>query len=130
IGPTVREARELAASTSTWIRHDTGEPDGYEAVVASAAPDEPVDEIGPASPVLQMYTAAFSGRPNGALLSHTAIIVQALMMARLQEIDWAYVYLNSGPRFHVATWMTTSTPKATRSPLVRSARSSPGARRS
>jgi long-chain acyl-CoA synthetase len=54
-----------------------------------------------------MYTAAFSGQPNGALLSHTAIIVQALMMARLQEIDWDYVYLNSGPLFHVATLMTT-----------------------
>jgi acyl-CoA synthetase (AMP-forming)/AMP-acid ligase II len=107
IGSTVREARELAGTPGTWIRHDTTAPDGYEAVVASASPDGPVVDVDPASPVLQMYTAAFSGRPNGALLSHTAIIVQALTMARLQEIDWDYVYLNSGPLFHVATLMTT-----------------------
>jgi long-chain acyl-CoA synthetase len=107
IGRTVREARHLAHSAATWIQHDTTAPDGYEAVVASAVPDEPVVEVDPASPVLQLYTAAFGGEPNGALLSHTAVIVQALMMARLQEIDWDYVYLNSGPLFHVATLMTT-----------------------
>jgi long-chain acyl-CoA synthetase len=92
---------------TTWIQHDTTAPDGYEALLASASPDEPLVEVDPASPVLQLYTAAFSGRPNGALLNHAAIIVQSLMMARLQEIDWDYVYLNSGPLFHVATLMTT-----------------------
>ena len=116
IGPAVRDARQIAAAggaagaplpTATWIQYDTTAPDGYEAVVASASADEPVVEVDPAWPVLQLYTAAFSGRPNGALLSHTAVIVQALMMARLQEIDWDYVYLNSGPLFHVATLMTT-----------------------
>ncbi len=107
IGPTVREARRMASSGAAWIRHDTTSPDGYESLLASSSPDDPVVEVDPASPVLQLYTAAFSGRPNGALLSHTAIIVQALMMARLQEIDWDYVYLNSGPLFHVATLMTT-----------------------
>jgi long-chain acyl-CoA synthetase len=107
IGSTVREARDLAASKATWIQHDTAAPDGYEAVLASSSPDDPQVDVDPASPVLQMYTAAFSGQPNGALLSHTAIVVQALMMARLQEIDWDYVYLNSGPLFHVATLMTT-----------------------
>jgi long-chain acyl-CoA synthetase len=107
IGPTVREARQSAGSGATWIQHDTSAADGYEAVLASAPPDAPIVEVDPASPVLQLYTAAFSGRPNGALLSHTAVIVQSLMMARLQEIDWDYVYLNSGPLFHVATLMTT-----------------------
>jgi long-chain acyl-CoA synthetase len=107
IGPAVQEARNLAARAATWIQHDTDSSDGYESLVASASRDEPAGEADPGSPVLQMYTAAFSGRPNGALLSHTAIIVQSLMMARLQEIDWDYVYLNSGPLFHVATLMTT-----------------------
>ena len=54
-----------------------------------------------------MYTAAFAGRPNGAMLSHTAIITQDLVMGMLQEITGDYVYLNSGPLFHVATFMTT-----------------------
>jgi long-chain acyl-CoA synthetase len=107
IGPTVRQARDLAASKATWIQHDNTDRDGYEAVLASASSGDPPVDVDPASPVLQMYTAAFSGRPNGALLSHTAIVLQSLMMARLQEIDWDYVYLNSGPLFHVATLMTT-----------------------
>jgi long-chain acyl-CoA synthetase len=107
IGPSVQQARKLAARDATWIQHDTNGSEGYESLVASASGDQPAVEADPASPVLQMYTAAFSGRPNGALLSHTAIIVQSLMMARLQEIDWDYVYLNSGPLFHVATLMTT-----------------------
>jgi long-chain acyl-CoA synthetase len=54
-----------------------------------------------------LYTAAFTGRPSGALLSHDAVLTQALMMAMLQEIDADYRYLNSGPLFHVATAMTT-----------------------
>jgi long-chain acyl-CoA synthetase len=107
IGPAVQRARNLARRAATWIQHDTHASDGYEGLVASASGDEPAVQADPGSPVLQMYTAAFSGRPNGALLSHTAIIVQSLMMARLQEIDWDYVYLNSGPLFHVATLMTT-----------------------
>ena len=54
-----------------------------------------------------LYTAAFLGTPNGALLSHQAVLVQSLMMANLQRIDASYTYLNSGPLFHVATLMTT-----------------------
>src|SRR5207302_5204307 len=67
-------------------------------------PGVPVD---PSEPVLMLYTAAFSGRPNGALLSHNAVAVQDLVMANLQEITTDYVYLNSGPLFHIATFMTT-----------------------
>ncbi len=54
-----------------------------------------------------MYTAAFSGRPNAAMLSHTALIGQALMIGRLAEIDSTYVYLNCGPLFHIATFFST-----------------------
>ena len=54
-----------------------------------------------------MYTAAFSGKPGGALLSHTACILQSLVMAKVQDIDRDYVYLNCGPLFHIATFMTT-----------------------
>ena len=54
-----------------------------------------------------LYTAAFLGTPNGAMLSHAAVLVQSMMMANLQRIDSTYTYLNSGPLFHVATFMTT-----------------------
>jgi long-chain acyl-CoA synthetase len=54
-----------------------------------------------------MYTAAFAGRPNGAVLNHTAVLVQDLVMGMMQEITNEYVYLNCGPLFHIATFMTT-----------------------
>ena len=54
-----------------------------------------------------LYTAAFTGTPNGALLSQQAILAQSLMMANLQRVDADYVYLNCGPMFHIATLMTT-----------------------
>jgi long-chain acyl-CoA synthetase len=57
--------------------------------------------------VIQLYTAAFGGAPNGAQLSHDAVLAQALMMALVQRIDEGTVYLNSGPMFHMATLMTT-----------------------
>ncbi|HUA94582.1 MAG TPA: AMP-binding protein, partial [Acidimicrobiales bacterium] len=57
--------------------------------------------------VLQLYTAAFDGRPAGALLAHRAILAQDLMVALVQQITEETVYLNSGPMFHMATLMTT-----------------------
>ena len=59
------------------------------------------------SPVLMMYTAAFTGSPNGALLSHRALVTQGTFIGLLQHVDADYVYLNCGPLFHVATFMTT-----------------------
>lgn len=106
IGDAVRAGRELAGSSdaSRWLQHDGGE---YEAFIATGATDDPAMVVDPALPVLQLYTAAFTGRPNGALLSHWAVLVQDLVMGNLQRVDSEYVYLNSGPLFHVATFMTT-----------------------
>lgn len=109
VGDAVREGRAAATHDARWIQHDTsdGDSDGYEALLASGAVDDPAVIVDPSEPVLQMYTAAFTGRPNGALLSHTAVVVQDLVMANLQRVDATYVYLNAGPLFHVATLMTT-----------------------
>ena len=106
IGDTVRSGRALAASRDDahWLQHDGGE---YDAFLESGAADDPHVVVAPSWPVLQLYTAAFTGRPNGALLSHWAVLVQDLVMGNLQRIDSEYVYLNSGPLFHVATLMTT-----------------------
>jgi long-chain acyl-CoA synthetase len=104
IGEAVDEARAKASHNARWIRHDNGE---YEAFLADGADDDPVIDVDPASAALQIYTAAFTGTPNGALLSHTAVVVQDLIMANLQRVDASYVYLNAGPLFHVATLMTT-----------------------
>lgn len=112
IGEAIAETRGQASHDALWLQHDGPSPnDGgegsYEAFLASGSDDDPSVEVDPASPVLLMYTAAFTGKPNAAQLSHTALLVQDLMMAMLQEIDAEYVYLNCGPLFHVATFMTT-----------------------
>jgi long-chain acyl-CoA synthetase len=106
IGETVSAARSQStgAGAARWIQHDNGE---YEAFVASGSPDDPDRPVDDGEAVLLMYTAAFSGRPNAAMLSHTALIGQALMIGRLAEIDSTYVYLNCGPLFHIATFFST-----------------------
>jgi long-chain acyl-CoA synthetase len=114
IGATVRaaRARSTAAAGARWLRHDTpGAPDepdeSYESFLSGGAEHDPDLDGDPSAPVLFMYTAAFSGRPNAAMLSHTALIGQALVIARLAEIDSTYVYLNCGPLFHIATFFST-----------------------
>src|SRR6266498_123290 len=104
IGDTAKNTRELAGGDARWIAHDGGE---YEELVASSSAADPGVDVDPASPVLMMYTAAFGGQPNGALLTHEGLIAQNLVMASVQGVDSDYVYLNSGPLFHIATFMTT-----------------------
>jgi len=111
LGEVVREARALAggdAEGASWIQHDGRGDDGYEALLERAAAADLDLEVDASSPVLCMYTAAFEGKPRGALLSHDALLVQALVNARYRDIDSTYVYLNSGPLFHMATFMFTA----------------------
>ena len=50
-----------------------------------------------------MYTAAFSGTPNGALLSGRALMSQSMTIRLLEQLDDSTVYLNSGPMFHIGS---------------------------
>ncbi|HEV8206027.1 MAG TPA: AMP-binding protein [Acidimicrobiia bacterium] len=107
IGATVRAARELAGSSALWLRHDADGGGSYEEFLTSASNADLAVGVDPSAALLLIYTAAFSGRPNGAMLSHTALITQGIVMGRLSDIDGDYVYLNCGPLFHIATFMTT-----------------------
>src|SRR5947207_4065311 len=107
IGEAVRAARDATGSKALWLQHDAEGDGSYEGFLASASTDDPAVEVDAALPVLQLYTAAFTGTPNGAQLSHTAVVTQDLVMGMLQEITSEYRYLNSGPLFHIATFMTT-----------------------
>ncbi len=113
IGETVAAARDRwRGEAARWLRHDApdgdGGADGYEAFVAGATEDVALSATVSASdPVLQLYTGAFGGTPNGALISHRAILAQGLTMAMVQRVTDQTVYLNSGPMFHMATLMTT-----------------------
>jgi len=107
IGDTVRRARDLATSSALWLQHDAAGKDSYEAFVGDATTEDPGTDVDPASSLLLIYTAAFTGRPNGAMLSHTALVTQGVVMGHLADIGADYVYLNCGPLFHIATFMTT-----------------------
>jgi long-chain acyl-CoA synthetase len=86
-----------------WICHD--DPDGYEALVAGARPDD--HDVAAAGPVVMFHTAAFDGHPDGALLTQSGLLQQAAIMGLLEEMSPAYVYLNCGPLFHIATAVMT-----------------------
>jgi acyl-CoA synthetase (AMP-forming)/AMP-acid ligase II len=107
IGDTARAAREVAGSSALWLQHDADGDGSYEAFVAGESNADPGLDVDPGAALLLIYTAAFSGRPNGAMLSHDALVTQGMVMGRLAEIDADYVYLNCGPLFHIGTFMTT-----------------------
>src|SRR4051812_15650158 len=97
IGEPIIKARELTRSGAWWIGCDDaavqhGDP-AYEDVLAGASTEDPQIEVDPLSPVLTMYTAAFSGRPQAAQLSHLGLVLQNLNIAIVQEISPDDVYL-------------------------------------
>jgi len=110
VGEAVAAARTKITHPARWVRHDTDadDPEGYEALLAEgdgdADPDVVVDG---ADGVLVIYTAAFFGIPNGAILSHTACIAQGVVYGDLTGETGDSVYLNSGPMFHLGTLMHT-----------------------
>jgi acyl-CoA synthetase (AMP-forming)/AMP-acid ligase II len=103
IGAVARAARaEGAGSDAVWVQHDTEGPDGYEALIARRAPQahQPGNDT---AAVLMLYTAAFDGKVNGALLSHRALLAQSMTLRLLERLDENTVYLNSGPMFHIGS---------------------------
>jgi len=107
IGDTLRQARHDSASKALWIGHDVEGDGGYEAFLAQGSDHDPAADDDEGAAVLMMYTAAFTGSPNGALLSNRALVLQGSLIAQIQGVGADYVYLNCGPLFHVATFMTT-----------------------
>jgi len=96
---------------AVWIRHDTEDADGYEARLAAVASSDsgaraPEDGF-EHRPVLMFHTAAFGGRPSGALLPEAGLLQQAAIMGLLEEASPASTYLNCGPLFHIATMTMT-----------------------
>jgi long-chain acyl-CoA synthetase len=107
IGDILGEARRESGSKALWIGHDVEGEGGYEAFLAGGADHDPAGDTDEGASVLMMYTAAFTGSPNGALLSNRALVLQGSLIAQIQGVGSDYVYLNCGPLFHVATFMTT-----------------------
>jgi len=101
------KARAQAAVQATWIQHDGDDADGYETLLTHASAIDEEVEVDSSLPVLLMYTAAFEGRPRAAMITHDGLVHQGLAIALVQGITWDSVYLNCGPLFHMATFMTT-----------------------
>ncbi len=106
IGAAVRGAREQAKwRGAVWMQHDG--PDEYEQAIQAASATRRECTVDPTAPALVVYTAAFSGVPNGAMLNQRAILTQSLVVQFVQDLTPASVFLNSGPLFHVGTLMST-----------------------
>lgn len=105
IGAVVRDVRKRSTGRARWIGHDVDGDDSYEVALLRDGPRDVETEVDPSAPVLALYTAAFGGTPNAALLSHTALFTQDLVIGRMLEISDESTFLTSGPLFHVATLM-------------------------
>ena len=107
VGATVEAARAVstAAADAHWLVHDRDGADSYESYLAKGHAIVADADVGSDTAVLFIYTAAFGGRPNAAMLSNRALIAQGLLMAPWSGIDDGYVFLNSGPLFHIGTFM-------------------------
>lgn len=77
----------------------------YEAFVASGSDEAQDRVIDPHLPCLVIYTAAFDGVPNGALLTQAGLLAQGASVARVQDFSSSTVFLASGPLFHIGTHM-------------------------
>lgn len=94
-------------SPALWIEGT----DGYEARLDAAEDIDPDLSIDPASGLIALYTSAFDGKPNAAVLSHDAVISHDMVIALLRRVEpGAFSYLACGPLFHVGTmmWLTTT----------------------
>jgi acyl-CoA synthetase (AMP-forming)/AMP-acid ligase II len=110
VGETVRTARAQLSSSARWLLHDAPEgfgSDSYEAFLATGGPDDDFGNVDPDASLLLIYTAAFGGRPNAAMLSHRACIEQGIVYGHFTGTTGDDVYLNSGPMFHLGTLMHT-----------------------
>lgn len=109
IGAAVREARDAFAATgenkAPWVRHDTDAADGWDALVAAGDPIDDERAVDADKPVLGIYTAAFQGKPRGALLSSTNLLLQGITNALARAITHEDVLLVSGPMFHMGIYM-------------------------
>jgi len=108
IGAAVQAARRTARhQEALWLALEDSGAGGYEHFVAHGDATPRPRDIDADRPALIIYTAAFGGRPNGAMLSQTAILWQDLALIDIQALSTATVFLNSGPLFHVGTLMVT-----------------------
>lgn len=97
----VWEQSEAAAAVQQegWVL--AGEE--YEGLLTGSGPDFP--DVADTEPVLALYTAAFDGRPNAALLSSAALVAHSASLLVVRQMEPGFTFLDNGPLFHVGTMM-------------------------
>lgn len=103
IGENVRAVRLLSTDEAVWIQHDGEEDGSYESLIAGGKPDDPSRAIDPNQAIIILYTAAYEGRPGGAMCSHSGVIAHCMLTANIHGINHRSRQLNCGPLFHVAS---------------------------
>ncbi|GAA3444998.1 AMP-binding protein [Planomonospora venezuelensis] len=106
---------DLAPKAVVWERSETAGPlsgDGwiaagadYEEFLAGGSAEAVPESGDDAAPVLALYTAAFDGRPNAALLSSAALVAHSASLLVVRQMEPGFTFLNNGPLFHVGTMM-------------------------
>lgn len=106
IGEVVRAALAGAKHRAPLdLALDAEGPGSYEHFVTTGSLAEREHDVDPALPVLVIYTAAFQGRPNGAMLSQNAIMWQDLEIIDIQAFNSEANFLHCGPLFHMGSCM-------------------------
>jgi acyl-CoA synthetase (AMP-forming)/AMP-acid ligase II len=104
VGTAIGAARSLCALKCRWIYHDRDGHESYESFVACDTDKDTDIPISDELPLLMIYTAAFGGRPNGAMLSSRALISTALSNNFVERLSHEDIFLVSGPLFHIGCW--------------------------
>ncbi|CAM3600753.1 long-chain-fatty-acid--CoA ligase [Mycobacterium frederiksbergense] len=106
LAPVATAVRALDATLSTVIVAGTAGDDdvlGYDDLLAESGPAPAPADIPNDSPALIMYTSGTTGRPKGAVLTHTNITGQALTFLFTNGADLNHdVGFIGVPLFHIA----------------------------
>ncbi|GGS45759.1 long-chain acyl-CoA synthetase [Planobispora rosea] len=97
----------LAGGSAEAVPEPTGDtaPGGDTVPAGDTVPGGDAASAGDAAPVLALYTAAFDGRPNAALLSSAALVAHSASLLVVRQMEPGFTFLNNGPLFHVGTMM-------------------------
>lgn len=98
-----RASRDYSGDGATGGSATPGAAPGATSYVEPARTSSQFPACNPDDACVALYTAAFDGRPNAALLSQRAFLAQSPVVGAVSAFTSATVFLASGPLFHIGT---------------------------